>query len=112
MKQFTDRQMVEIRQRVVQHPEIIATLIADNQVVLGSETRVPATGIATWNHYYYCPDHGVRLEWDLNSPTQHRCPVDSQLFSGEPYDGAWWRALNGLNAKACNQLGLLWQLTG
>lgn len=33
MKQFTDRQMVKIRQRVVKQPEIIATLIADNQVV-------------------------------------------------------------------------------
>ncbi|CNE39339.1 heparinase II/III-like family protein [Yersinia rohdei] len=119
MKQFTDKQMAKIRQRVVQQqdsavqqPGIIAALIAENQVVLDAEILVPATGIATWNHYYYCPDHGVRLEWDRNSPTQHRCPVDSQLLSGEPYDGAWWRALNGLNAKACNQLGLLWQLTG
>lgn len=112
MKQFTDRQMVKIRQRVVQQPEIITTLIAGNQVVLNSETLVPVTGIATWNHYYYCPDHGVQLEWDRDSPTQHHCPVDAHLFSGEPYDGAWWRALNGLNAKACNQLGLLWQLTG
>ncbi|MFM1316772.1 heparinase II/III family protein [Yersinia enterocolitica] len=119
MKQFTDRQMAKIRQRVmqqqgnsVQQSEIIATLIEDNQVVLGSDTLVPATGIATWNHYYYCPDHGVKLVWDRYSPTQHRCPIDSHLFNGEPYDGAWWRALNGLNAKACNQLGLLWQLTG
>lgn len=126
MKQFTDRQMAKIRQRAVLHqentvqyqgnpvqqPDIIATLIAGNQVILDSKTQVPTTGIATWNHYYYCPDHGVMLEWDRHSPTQHRCPIDSHLFSGEPYDGAWWRALNGLNAKACNQLGLLWQLTG
>ena len=54
MKQFTDRQMAKIRQRVmqqqgnsVQQSEIIATLIEDNQVVLGSDTLVPATGIAT-----------------------------------------------------------------
>lgn len=64
MKQFTDRQMVKIRQRVVKQPEIIATLIADNQVVLETDTLVPATGIATWNHYYYCPEHGVQLVWD------------------------------------------------
>ena len=59
MKQFTDRQMTKIRQRVmqqqgnsVQQSEIIATLIEDNQVVLDSDTLVPATGIATWNHFY------------------------------------------------------------
>lgn len=112
MKQFTTRQLTQIRQRIQQQPEIIDGLIDENSTVLESETLVPATGVATWNLYYFCPDHGVRLVWDRHSPQAHRCPVDDHVFSGEPYDGAWWRWLNGLNAKACNQLGLLWQLTG
>lgn len=112
MKQFSKPQWDRIQQRVQQQPEIVTALIAANRVILNSETCVPKTGIATWNLYYFCPDHGVRLLWDRHSPAAHRCPIDNKVFTGEPYDGAWWRGLNGLNAKACNQLGLLWQLTG
>lgn len=64
------------------------------------------------NLYYFCPEHGVRLQWNRHSPHEHRCPVDGKVLTGEPYDGAWWRWLNGLNAKACYNLGLLWNITG
>ncbi|MCP2005118.1 MULTISPECIES: heparinase II/III domain-containing protein [Buttiauxella] len=112
MKQFTTQQLILLQQRVCAQPAIIEQLIADNSVVLNNPVVVPETALATWNLYYFCPDHGVRLVWDRASPTCHCCPIDGQNFSGEPYDGAWWRELNGLNAKACHQLGLLWQLTG
>lgn len=112
MKQFTTQQLILLRQRINQQPAFIEQLIADNSVVLDNPVQVPETAVATWNLYYYCPDHGVRLAWDKNAPTSHCCPIDGQRFSGEPYDGAWWRELNGLNAKACHQLGILWRLTG
>lgn len=112
MKQFTTQQLTHFRQRVANQPELIEHLKTENEVVLTSPMLVPASGIATWNLYYYCPDHGVRLEWDRQSAKAHRCPVDGHLFTGEPYDGAWWREMNGLNAKGCYQIGLLWQLTG
>ncbi|KII79408.1 heparinase II/III domain-containing protein [Vibrio renipiscarius] len=109
MLQFTSQEMAAIRRRASQ--DIIEQIIADNQVVLNSETLVPPDARATWNLYYFCPTHGVRLNWDRNKPTEHVCPVDSEVLTGEPYDGAWWRWLNGLNSKACNDLGLLWQIT-
>lgn len=89
----------------------VERLTADNQHVLCHPTRVPNHSKATWNLYYFCPDHGVRLDWRWNSPGHHHCPVDGAIFTGEPYDGGWWRGLNGLNAKACHELGLLWLLT-
>ncbi|MFZ1872300.1 MAG: heparinase II/III family protein [Chania sp.] len=112
MKQFTTQQLILLRKRAAQQPQVIEHLKAQNAVVLNSPVQVPQTAVATWNLYYFCPHHGVRLVWERHCPTRHRCPVDDQLFSGEPYDGAWWREMNGLNAKACHQLGLLWQLTG
>ncbi|KFK96405.1 MULTISPECIES: heparinase II/III family protein [unclassified Serratia (in: enterobacteria)] len=112
MKQFTTQQLILLRNRAVQQPQVIEHLRAQNAVVLNSPVQVPKTAIATWNLYYFCPVHGVRLVWDRACSTHHRCPVDGQQFSGEPYDGAWWREMNGLNARACHQLGLLWQLTG
>lgn len=110
MLQFSQQQLTSIRHRASE--EVIQQIIDDNRVVLSSDTLVPPDNRATWNLYYFCPEHGVRLTWDRNKPEEHCCPVDGKVFTGEPYDGAWWRWLNGLNAKACNQLGLLWHLTG
>lgn len=109
MLQFSPQEMAQIRTRVTD--SIIQKLIKDNSEILNSETLVPEDARATWNLYYFCPKHGVRLSWDRNKPTEHACPVDGEIFSGEPYNGAWWRWLNTLNSKACYELGLLWQLT-
>ncbi|MFW0766880.1 heparinase II/III domain-containing protein [Trabulsiella odontotermitis] len=109
MKQFTDAQIQLARQRVT--PEIVNALIARNREVIDNDILVPETGCATWNHYFFCPNHSVRLIWDRHSPGRHRCPIDGATFSGEPYDGAWWRWLNGLNARACYELAVLWLLT-
>lgn len=111
MKQFSTLEIAIIRQRSQRWPEWIDTLISDNATVLNHPLKVPTSGIATWNHYYYCPEHGVRLNWDYRYEHHHNCPVDNKTFSGEPYDGAWWRWMNGLNAKACYEVGLLWQVT-
>ncbi len=110
MKQFTPLQLSQARERVT--PEFIHALVASNRDVIDNPVLVPETGCATWNHYFFCPEHSVRLCWDRHSPAQHRCPVDGAVFSGEPYDGAWWRWLNGLNAKACYEVAVLWLLTG
>ncbi|EFE06428.1 heparinase II/III domain-containing protein [Citrobacter youngae] len=109
MKQFTQSQILQARERVT--PEMIEVLIANNRDVISNPILVPETGCATWNHYFFCPEHSVRLIWDRHSPEVHRCPIDNAHFSGEPYDGAWWRWLNGLNAKACYELAILWLLT-
>ena len=109
MIQFNDKQFSLIKKRTTD--KTIKQIINDNDVVLSFDVLVPPDNRATWNHYYFCPDHGVKLTWDRNKPKQHCCPVDGAIFTGSPYDGAWWRGLNGLNSKACNELGLLWQLT-
>lgn len=110
MLQFTTQQFASIKKRATK--QVIQKIIDDNEVVLCSNILVPPDNRATWNHYYFCPDHGVRLTWNRHDQHHHCCPIDGKVFTGSPYEGAWWRWLNGLNAKACNQLGLLWQLKG
>ena len=111
MKQFSGL-WSDIARRAAGNSGLIERLIKDAQPALDAEVRIPQSGIATWNLYYFCPHHGVRLIWQPDSPHRHCCPVDGEAFSGEPWDGAWWREMNGRNASACQQLGLLWQLTG
>ncbi|MGR5002078.1 heparinase II/III domain-containing protein [Vibrio celticus] len=110
MIQFTPQQMTKIKQRA--SSVFVDSMITENTVVLENDVLVPPDGLATWNLYYFCPEHGVRLQWDRHLPKSHCCPVDGNVFTGEPYDGAWWRWLNGLNAKATYELGLLWHITG
>ncbi|UAK19448.1 heparinase II/III family protein [Kluyvera sp. CRP] len=111
MKQFSGL-WSDIARRAAGNSGLIERLIKDAQPALNAEVRIPQSGIATWNLYYFCPHHGVRLIWQPDSPHRHCCPVDGEAFRGEPWDGAWWREMNGRNASACQQLGLLWQLTG
>ena len=111
MKQFSGL-WPEIARRAAGNSGLIERLIKDAQPALHAAVCIPQSGIATWNLYYFCPHHGVRLTWQADSPHHRRCPVDGEVFSGEPWDGAWWREMNGRNASACQQLGLLWQLTG
>ncbi|WP_202306043.1 heparinase II/III domain-containing protein [Dryocola clanedunensis] len=109
MKLFTQAQITRARARVT--PKIINALIERNSDVLNHDILVPSTGCATWNHYFFCPEHSVRLQWERRSPNKHRCPIDGAVFTGEPYYGAWWRWLNGLNARACYEVAVLWLLT-
>lgn len=111
MKQFSGL-WTDIARRAADNVEQIEQLVKDAQPILEAAVHIPQTGIASWNLYYFCPHHGVRLTWQADSPHQHACPVDGETFSGEPWDGAWWREMNGRNASACQQLGLLWRLTG
>ena len=111
MKQFSGL-WPDIARRAAGNNGLIAQLVKNAQPMLDAEVCIPQTGIASWNLYYFCPHHGVRLTWEANSPHQHACPVDGEIFRGEPWDGAWWREMNGRNASTCQQLGLLWQLTG
>lgn len=110
MKQFTPQQVQAAREKST--PELLQRLIDGNSDVLNHDTLVPETGCATWNHYFFCPEHSVRLIWDRHSPNKHRCPIDGAVFTGEPYYGSWWRWLNGLNAKACYELAVVWLLSG
>ncbi|MBV7339140.1 hypothetical protein KFU94_65195, partial [Chloroflexi bacterium TSY] len=61
-------------------------------------------------HHYFCPEHGVELQFDAASPTAHLCPVDGAIIRGEIFDASWrWFANNRLSQGALC-LAVLWQL--
>ena len=61
-------------------------------------------------HDYFCPQHGVQLVFDPNSPQGHRCPVGDETFRGEPFDSAWRWFVNDRLAQAALQFSILWNL--
>ena len=63
-------------------------------------------------HDYFCPQHAVQLVFEPDSPTLHRCPVDGETFSGEPFDSAWRWSVNNRLAESALRLAVLWKLEG
>lgn len=71
---------------------------------------IPPSNASTWSGFYACPEHSVRLEFDIASPRAHKCPADGKMITGEVFDGAWWRLVNDLNQQSCYYAALLYLL--
>ena len=74
MIQFTEEERKNLRRRAERQPEVVACLKESVREVMERPVRVPATGIANWTHYYYCPKCSVQLEFDWEQEGRHRCP--------------------------------------
>lgn len=111
MIQFTKQEIEGLKVKAKLQNWIISWL--ENQVIdlMGNEIKVPHTALATWSLYYFCPEHSVRLKFNINKMHEHVCPVDGKVFKGEPYDGAWWVTANETNSKGGYLFALLWLLT-
>lgn len=112
MLQFDELQVSSLRGRARRDRSAIDALLAETAELRSAPLAVQETGRATWGHYYACPDHGVRLVHELARPDSYECPVDGKRWTGEPYEGAWWRLANGKNADGARDLAYLWLLTG
>lgn len=55
---------------------------------------------AGYYHDYFCPTHAVQLVFDPREPHRHPCPVDGEVFAGEPFDSAWGWSVNDLLSDA------------
>ena len=102
-----------LRQRV-RSPSFSAAMSRLRQDVVGVQAMALTVADEPAGHYhhFFCPDHGIELTFDPQSPRAHRCPVDGAVFGGPPYDAAWrWFVNNRLSQWALH-LGVLWQLEG
>lgn len=111
MYQFNEKELTHLRSKVDKNPEVVEQLKKEVQEIYIRPITVPTTGIANWELYYYCPKHSVKLEFNLDKPYEHRCPIDGEVFTGEPYDSTWWGYRNIYNYHGVYKLGLVYLLT-
>ena len=111
MLQFTPHQIAQLRERLQRQPQILTALHEQTDPV-AEHFHIQKTALATWTAYYACPRHSVPLTMDMADSEHHVCPVDGEVFTGEPYVGAWWRYINSHNGGACHSAALIWLLTG
>jgi hypothetical protein len=89
---LTAEELESRQQEIAASPELAALLERMAQragPVLQRMPLVPAAKALLTADGGVCPEHGVRLEFDPWSPTQHRCPRCGQRFTGERHDRAW-----------------------
>ena len=112
MIQFTKEERKELKKRAARQPEVVARLKENVREVMERPVLVPKEGIANWTLYYYCPKCSVQLEFDWDGERSHRCPACGIVYSGEPYDSAWWGLVNSRNYNAAHEMGLIYAATG
>lgn len=67
---------------------------------------------AGYYHEYFCPTHAVQLVFDPREPHRHPCPVDGEVFSGEPFDSAWGWFVNDQLSDAALQAAVRYAMGG
>ena len=105
MRIFNESDIQRIKARAAAHPEFLAKILKTNEGVL-RKLYIQKTGVSTWNHYYVCPKHSVKLIMNYDDPKHYVCPIDGEVFTGEPYEGGWWMDITYMTATACYELAL------
>ncbi|MHA6484530.1 S-layer homology domain-containing protein [Paenibacillus sp. strain BS8-2] len=60
--------------------------------------------------WYVCGD--VTLTYDYDSPNEHLCPTDGEMYTGPQLDAGWRFTTHTMNTEAARTLGIVYALTG
>lgn len=111
MTVFTEAELKLIRERAKKQPEIFEQIELETRDVR-EHTVIPDRAYSTWEHYFVCPKHGVKLIHNHYDSKHFVCPIDSEVYEGEPYEGGWWTANNYKNSRGCRALAASFIATG
>lgn len=112
MIQFTKEEVQLLKERAKINNSVVHWLIEQVSELRESAIVFPQKALATWSLFYYCPKHSVVLDFNIKDGKHHICPIDGEIFEGEPYDGAWWCILLDKYAKCCYYFSILHMITG
>lgn len=108
---FTDEEISLLRKKAEENAVYIEKIMKETENVR-RKLYIQQSGFGTWTHYYVCPRHAVTLKFNYDDCHNHICPIDGEVFSGEPYDGAWWAEVASQNDDACFKLAIMFMVTG
>ncbi|MBE7027260.1 MAG: alginate lyase family protein [Ruminococcaceae bacterium] len=111
MISFTEQDVEKIRKRAKAEPKYVEKLLEATKDVR-RKIYIPEKALSTWSQYYMCPKHSVLLKFDYDDSEHYVCPVDGEVFTGEPYTGAWWCMAASTALGGAHQLAVLYMITG
>ena len=109
---LADAEIPKIRARIAQSPTLAARYrellrAADRHVA--KKVELPPRG-GQWPHWYVCKKDGGNLK--AVSPTQHKCTICGEIYSGWPYDDVPLMDVHNRYGNAIRDLGLAYRLSG
>jgi hypothetical protein len=105
-------QLREATRKAERLPWARATLNAlttASERALRAPIEIPERG-GQWEHWYVCKKDGAKLQ--TVSPTEHRCPLDGSVYTGDPYDAVVITRIHSTFSRMARDLGLVSWLTG
>lgn len=110
----TQQQIESAREKIRKYPwakSSLSRIKASARKWLKSDVQFPE-GPTGWYHDYFCPEHGVRLNYDVEKPHEHYCPAGKHYVRGEKLD-AYWRATTlRILVDAARDLATLYAIEG
>ena len=111
MFNFNDKDLAILRERAARHPEVFRE-IDESTKDARENPIIPDKAYSTWVHYFFCPKHCVKLIYDRKDPKHYVCPIDGEVYTGEPYEGGWWSHTTSNNSANCASLAHSYLCTG
>lgn len=108
---FSETDRATIRERAEHNPKYIEK-IENETADVRRKLYIQKTGLATWYHYFTCPECGTRLRFDYDDNEKFFCPECGKAQTGEPYLGAWWETVLTLTTSAAYKLAIGYIATG
>lgn len=110
MLSFTPQEISLIQLKAKQNPAYLEGILYRHSDLL-NHLYIQKTAIATWPHYFICPQCSVKLIYDYDNPDEYTCPLCNQKYSGEPYLGGWWSETAYKNAEGAFELSVMYLIT-
>lgn len=112
MLQFTQNDVQRIRARAVAWPDALAALKRQCAFFFTDGVKVPVGTKATWVMFFECPKDSHKLIYDYAKESEYVCPVCGTVYTGEPYEGAWWRYTVEKTVDNAYLCAVVWMITG
>ncbi len=105
MQLFDEKKILLLRERAAKSPKYLEFIDKHTQNVRKMPI-IPKTAKSTWGHYYVCPKHGTRFIYNYFDEKNYVCPVDNEVYNGEPYEGGWWANTVAINVDGAKLLAI------
>lgn len=104
--QLFDKKSLEILREKAKNSKEYLEYIENSTKNVRKLPKIPATAKSTWGHYYVCPKHGTKFIYDYFDEKNYVCPVDNEVYTGEPYEGGWWAYTVSENINSARLLAI------
>ena len=112
MLQFTQQEIINLKEKVKSHGYVIEKLKEEIKPVETYGVKVPKDIMATVTLDYVCHKDSATLIYEYGDSKNFVCPICGSNYKEDAaVAGSWWRYTNGVTTHAAYCSGLLWMLT-